>query len=122
MDANLTFMTLGFTLVVITLANYRGATGVPTANCKAKVLVLGAGIAGVSFAKTLQDHDETDFIILEGRDYIGGRIQESKLNGTTIELGASWVHLIGDDNPGWKLSQKYGLKSREDNYTNFVIR
>ena len=41
-----------------------------------KVLILGAGLSGIIAGKTLQDSGIDDFLILEGQDYIGGRIKQ----------------------------------------------
>lgn len=39
-----------------------------------KIIIIGAGIAGISAAHHLVKNGETDFKILEGRNRIGGRI------------------------------------------------
>lgn len=41
----------------------------------AEVLILGAGMSGVSAAKTLTDGGITDFLMFEGRGEIGGRVR-----------------------------------------------
>ena len=45
-----------------------------------KIVIIGAGIAGVSAATTLVNAGFTDFVILEATDRVGGRIW-------TIDLG-----------------------------------
>ena len=42
---------------------------------RTKVLILGAGVAGLVAAKTLQANGISDFLILEAQDYIGGRFK-----------------------------------------------
>ena len=80
----------------------------------AEVLILGAGISGISAAKTLNDNGITDFIILEAEDRIGGRIKSTVLetNNTRIELGANWIQGIDptqpEKHPLWKIAQKCG--------------
>jgi polyamine oxidase len=54
------------------------------------VLILGAGITGVTAARTLEVNGITDFLVLEGGDRIGGRIRED--DGAGLELGANWIH------------------------------
>ena len=40
----------------------------------AQVLILGAGMAGLGAARKLSESGITDFLILEQRDQIGGRV------------------------------------------------
>ena len=59
----------------------------------AEVLIFGAGTAGVTAARILQDNGVTNFKILEANtDRIGGRIRNTTFGGVTIELGANWIH------------------------------
>ena len=62
-----------------------------------KVLILGAGLAGITAAKTLLENNITDFYILEAKDHIGGRIHAVQFEGVTIETGANWLHSLNDD-------------------------
>ena len=67
---------------------------------KHKVLILGAGAAGITAAKTLYDQGITDFLVLEAQDYIGGRMKQVPFSGMKIEEGANWIHYVDeDDNP-----------------------
>ena len=108
--------------ILVTLITNNNFVVISAVNETAKVLILGAGLTGVSFAKILNDNNQGDFLILEGRDYIGGRTKDANLNGTIIQEGAGWIHEVDDKNPIWKLKQKYGLRTAEENYTNFIIR
>lgn len=55
------------------------------------VIVIGAGMAGLTAAKNLSRHFKV--IVLEGRNRIGGRIHtDTKSFGFPIDLGASWIH------------------------------
>ena len=59
----------------------------------AEVLIFGAGTAGVTAARILQDNGVTNFKILEANtNRIGGRIRNTSFGGVTIELGAYWIH------------------------------
>ncbi|KAM0550251.1 hypothetical protein ACHAPJ_009101 [Fusarium lateritium] len=56
-----------------------------------KVIVVGAGIAGLRAAAVLRRHD-VEVVILEARDRIGGRICASSQPGKSRDLGAAWMH------------------------------
>ncbi|KAF4449514.1 hypothetical protein F53441_7219 [Fusarium austroafricanum] len=99
-------------------------------NCtKAKVAILGAGVAGIAAAQNLTNAGIEDFVIVEYNDYIGGRMRNSLFGKNadgkpyTIEFGANWVEGIGSlethENPIWKLAEKYNLKSAESNYDSY---
>ena len=56
------------------------------------VVVIGAGIAGVTAASRLREMGVTNFIVLEAQDYVGGRIKTSYQWGAPVELGAEFIH------------------------------
>lgn len=57
-----------------------------------KVIVVGAGIAGLAAAKQLTAAGY-EVVVLEARDRVGGRMNSSSMpSGTTIDLGAAWIH------------------------------
>ncbi len=58
-----------------------------------KYTIIGAGLSGLVTAYQLFKAGEKDFIILEARDRIGGRIYSS--NG--IDLGATWLQYFHRD-------------------------
>ena len=59
---------------------------------KKRIVVIGAGISGLSAAKTLAGYGHT-VIVLEARTRIGGRIATSSLwADTPVDLGAAWIH------------------------------
>ncbi|CAB4058632.1 SMOX [Lepeophtheirus salmonis] len=71
---------------------------------KAKVVIIGAGAAGLFAAKKLIDSGQygpKDIIILEAQDYVGGRIKPFLLMMVLWKTGAQWIHGRGD-NPVWK--------------------
>ena len=59
---------------------------------KHQVIIIGAGIAGLSAAVDLIENGVTQILILEGQNRIGGRIQTSELGIEPIELGAQWLY------------------------------
>ena len=72
-----------------------------------KVIVIGAGFAGLSAAKTLQNQGY-EVQILEARNRIGGRVWSEPFENHTIELGASWIHGI-ENNPLYLLAKELGV-------------
>ncbi|XP_055544175.1 peroxisomal N(1)-acetyl-spermine/spermidine oxidase isoform X3 [Wyeomyia smithii] len=77
---------------------------------KCKVLIIGAGMAGLSSANHLVKNGCTDFVILEARNRVGGRIIGIELGSQKIELGANWIHgVLG--NPMFELAMQHGLIS-----------
>lgn len=54
-----------------------------------KVLIVGAGLSGLSTAYALKDSN-FDIEILEARSRPGGRIYTKKINSVHLELGATW--------------------------------
>src|SRR5579872_4515142 len=60
---------------------------------KIKILIIGAGIAGLAAAQDLI-HNGFDVTILEARSRLGGRIYPDNSLGLTIGRGATWIHGI----------------------------
>ena len=69
------------------------ARGVPTVAGAAaeRVIVIGAGMAGLAAARTLVDAGY-QVTVLESRDRTGGRIWTGTTLGTPVDLGAGWLH------------------------------
>ncbi|KAF5612271.1 n1-acetylpolyamine oxidase [Fusarium subglutinans] len=92
---------------------------------KAKVAILGAGVAGITAAQTLHNASIHDFVILEHNDYVGGRMkhttfgQSSDGTPSTVKLGANWIEGLqnpsGEVNPIWRLAQKQKVKNTYSN-------
>jgi monoamine oxidase len=68
------------------------------------VLVVGAGMAGLSAARSLADAG-WPVRVIEARDHIGGRVDTNRDWGIPLEMGASWIHGT-TDNPLVELAQK----------------
>jgi hypothetical protein len=77
------------------LTRTKGAS-VASAGCLTLVplVVIGAGISGLTVAASL----ECNFIVLEARDRIGGRVWSRDHGQYTLDMGAAWIH-GSTDNP-----------------------
>lgn len=61
------------------------------------VVIVGAGMAGLSAAETLLRNGVTNIRILEATDRYGGRVYTQKWNNGNCELGAKCVDLPSDE-------------------------
>lgn len=97
------------------------AGGRPSANPDHhQVLVLGGGVAGIIAARSLHTKGVDDFVIIEGRDELGGRMRSHNFGGTTVEVGANWIQGTqvpgGPANPILDLAIKHSLKTRANDW------
>ncbi|MCO5234479.1 MAG: FAD-dependent oxidoreductase [Chitinophagales bacterium] len=75
-----------------------------------EVIIVGAGYAGIAAATKLFESNK-NFILLEARDRIGGRVntQKAENSGETIDVGAQWIgptqYLI------WEWVKKYQVET-----------
>lgn len=74
---------------------------------QARVLVIGAGMAGLPAARILRDTG-FDVTVLEARDRLGGRTWTDDRLGLPCDLGASWIH-GATDNPLTEWAEAIGL-------------
>ena len=75
-----------------------------------RVLVVGAGIAGLTVANALA-HAGVDCVVLEAHDWVGGRLHTVDLAGSRVDLGGSWIHHpVG--NPVHRFAREAGLECR----------
>eukprot|EP00092_Neocalanus_flemingeri_P015289 GFUD01016527.1.p1 GENE.GFUD01016527.1~~GFUD01016527.1.p1 ORF type:complete len:554 (+),score=141.96 GFUD01016527.1:120-1781(+) len=90
------------------------------------VLVLGAGMAGVSAARRLSDKGVEDVVVVEGSDRIGGRVKGVEFGGTHVEVGANWVHFSNMDESSFNSIEHYvkeaALNYSSDDFEDYVFR
>ena len=80
-----------------------------------RIIVIGAGVAGLSAARTLADSGY-EVVVLEARNRIGGRIWTSQQwTDVPLDLGASWIHGT-EDNPITALADEIGAKRAITSY------
>ncbi len=73
------------------------------------IIVIGAGAAGLSAARALQDAGE-NVVVLEATDRIGGRIYTDRsICDIPIELGAEFIH--GSEVATWEWVKRLGLNT-----------
>jgi monoamine oxidase len=90
-----------------------------------QVVIIGGGFSGISAAKELYESG-VDFILLEGSDRIGGRVQHKKIAGTVVEQGANWIHspkAIGDhpDKTSWIYKEMLDLTATFFDFNKFEL-
>jgi hypothetical protein len=66
------------------------------------IIIIGSGVSGLTIASKIKDNN---FLILEARDRIGGRVFTNEKN---IDMGAAWLH-GSNDNPLNKFLNKDNL-------------
>lgn len=91
---------------------YADATGSsqfkPVHDSVSKVIVIGAGIAGIAAANVLQSAG-VNVVVLEGRSRIGGRTHSVRVGEIDVDIGAAWIHSpVG--NPLLALLQKLNIE------------
>lgn len=70
-------------------------------------------------ARTLHDGGMDDFLIIEGADYIGGRVHIVEFDGARIEQGANWAQ--PGNAPIVQMVLQKGLSCHESNWDSMVI-
>jgi polyamine oxidase len=62
-----------------------------------RVIVVGAGTAGLTAARVLADND-VEVVVLEARERIGGRTWTADVGAGRVDLGGAWLHGV-EENP-----------------------
>lgn len=85
-----------------------------------RIVVVGAGMAGIVAARTLVDAG-VEVTVLEARDRIGGRVFTDDSLGTPLDLGASWIHGVRG-NPITAIADAAGIERLPSDYESWVVR
>ncbi|KAJ9708940.1 hypothetical protein PVL29_000769 [Vitis rotundifolia] len=106
--------------LIVIMGTLLGCPGAATAKRAPTVIIVGAGMSGISAAKTLSDAGIKRILILEATNRIGGRMYKANFSGVSVELGANWVSGVGGPqvNPIWIMANKLRLKSFLSNFQN----
>ncbi|KAF5286652.1 hypothetical protein FQR65_LT12483 [Abscondita terminalis] len=75
-----------------------------------QIVIIGAGMAGLGAARTLNQNGYRDVKILEAEEEPGGRLKTIQLENGFVELGAQWIH-GKQNNCLYKLAEEYNLLS-----------
>lgn len=86
---------------------------------KERVVVIGAGMAGLAAARRLVDAG-MDVTVVEARDRIGGRTWTDTSLGVPIDLGAAWIH-GPEGNPIAELADQVGARRVETDFDRPVL-
>ena len=85
----------------------------PTSN--PDVVIVGAGIAGLSAAKTLKKFGYS-VVVLEAEAFIGGRcFTDNSTFKVPFDVGGSWLH-SAKINPLARLAEKNGVRLHKKNW------
>ncbi|XP_076458069.1 spermine oxidase-like [Babylonia areolata] len=77
-----------------------------------RVVVVGAGVSGLSTAHHLLEAGFSNVTLLEASNRVGGRVRSVEVSeGVVVELGATCIHGASADNPIFSLATQWGLAS-----------
>lgn len=83
-----------------------------------KIVIVGAGVAGISAASKLVKNGLRDIFVLEAENRIGGRVYSVPFGGTTIDLGAQWIH-GEEDNLVYQMVKNLNLVDHNSSSANY---
>ncbi|KAK3927116.1 Peroxisomal N(1)-acetyl-spermine/spermidine oxidase [Frankliniella fusca] len=78
------------------------------------VVIVGAGVAGLSAAERLAHCGLSNITVLEASDRPGGRVLSCWLGDTVVELGAQWLYGGSPSNSVYSLAAREGLLCRPE--------
>lgn len=101
--------------------SHRGATTADSSGRDERVVIIGAGMAGLAAGAELHALGFADVAILEARDRIGGRLWTDAIGSNIpVDLGASWIHGV-ERNPITAIARGNSIATRSTDYDNDVV-
>lgn len=115
------FFALHAAILIISLLVI-AARAQPTSTTEYDVIVVGAGMAGVTAARRLADLGVDNVLVLEARDRVGGRTYSVDTPAGNVDLGAMWIHEGEAGNPLFDLAVNNSEPlSRLQNYNSGAV-
>ncbi|PWZ44161.1 hypothetical protein Zm00014a_017325 [Zea mays] len=84
------------------------------------IIVIGGGISGIAAARALSTAS-FNVTLLESRDRLGGRVHTDYSFGCPIDMGASWLHGVCNENSLAPLIRMLGLRLYRTSGDNSVL-
>ncbi|CAL9106495.1 Flavin containing amine oxidoreductase [Musa troglodytarum] len=84
------------------------------------VIVIGGGISGIAAARALSNAS-FKVILLESRNRLGGRVHTDHSFGCPVDMGASWLHGVCNENSLAPLIRGLGLRLYRTSGDNSVL-
>ncbi|XP_064982427.1 polyamine oxidase 5-like isoform X1 [Musa acuminata AAA Group] len=84
------------------------------------VIVIGGGISGIAAARALSNVS-FNVILLESRNRLGGRVHTDHSFGCPVDMGASWLHGVCNENSLAPLIRGLGLRLYRTSGDNSVL-
>lgn len=101
--------------------SHHGVVAADSSGRDERILIIGAGAAGLAAAAELHALGFDDVAILEARDRIGGRLWTDVIGGgIPVDLGASWIHGV-DGNPITAIARGNSIATHPTDYDNNVV-
>lgn len=85
------------------------------------IVIVGAGMSGLSAARWFVDEGISVSAILEARDRIGGRVFTDHSLGSAIDMGASWIQGISG-NVLMDIADRAGIERMRTDWDNWTVR
>jgi len=84
--------------ILVTLLNLAALVG-----AQFDYIVIGAGFSGLQAATEIKNKGKT-VVVLEAKNYVGGRVKTIQVGGATVDSGAMWLDGKSKENPVKKLA------------------